>query len=122
MVAQWVSQNEEVAKAYEQALRIAADEYGQETIEIADGADPETVSVAKLRVDARQKLSGKLYRDRYGEQVQHTVTIDPFTEVLRRVSERRLAEMKALQCVSAQTEKDVTPLVPAEPMPLEDPI
>lgn len=118
LVAQWVATQEEVAKAYEQALRLAADDLAQETVGIADGADPETVGVAKLQVDTRLKLSGKLYRERYGEQVQHNVTIDPFSDMLRRVSEKRLASLKQAQL--PQQEKDVTPSVVT--FEAEDPI
>ena len=97
MVAAWVAGNEEAGKAYEGALRMAADDMAQETVEIADDADPENVAHAKHRTEVRLKLAGKLYRGRYGEQVQHNVTVDPFTEMLRRVSERRLAQMRELQ-------------------------
>ena len=113
VVAQWVAQTEDVGKAYEAALRIAADDLAQETVGIADGAEPETVGVAKLRVDTRQKLAGKLYRDRYGEQVTVAHTLDPFSEMLRRVSEKRLAALKALQAPQ-QPARDVAPVATAE--------
>ena len=113
VVAQWVAGNEEVNKSYEAALRLAADEMAQSTIEIADSADPETVGVSKLQIDARQKLAGKLYQDRYGEKVQHSHTLDPFSDMLRRVSEKRLASLKAAQ-LPAQAEKDVTPVSVSE--------
>jgi hypothetical protein len=107
LVAQWVAETDSVAKAYEQALRLAADELAQETVAIADGADPETVGVAKLRVDARQKLAGKLYRERYGEQVQHNVVVDSFSEMLRRVSERRLKALRVEQTDAKVIEGEV---------------
>lgn len=114
LVAQWVCGDEEVSKRYEQALRLAADEMAQETVAIADDADPEMVAHAKHRTDVRLKLAGKLYRDRYGEQVTVAHTLDPFSEMLRAVSNRRLAKMRELQAPVAGTEKDVTPV--ADPL------
>lgn len=118
VVAQWVSEREEVSKAYERALRIAADEFGQETVEIADGADGESVGVAKLRVDTRFKLASRLYRDRYGEQVQHNVSFDPFGDMLRRVSERKLAALRAAQTPTGERVIEGSHTVTVEPEPV----
>ena len=118
VVAQWITETEDVAKRYDMALRIAADEMAMSTVEIADEQeevvkkdgttyDPD-VGRDKLRVDTRLKLAGKLYQDRYGEKVQHSHTLDPFSDMLRRVSEKRLASLKAAQL--PQPEKDVTPV------------
>ena len=75
VVAQWVAGNEKVQAAYEGALRIAADEMAQETVEIADGATPETVGVDKHRTEVRMRLAEKLHRDRYGAKVQVEKTV-----------------------------------------------
>ena len=107
VVAQWMANNEAATKAYEQALRLAADDLALETIEIADEQaavekengdvyDPD-VGRDKLRVDTRLKVASRLYRDRYGEQVQHNVMVDSFGDMLKRVSERKLAAIKASQ-------------------------
>ncbi len=108
VVAQWVAENEAVDKALAAARRIYAEDMAMETPEIADNTDagePGAIPKAKHRTEVRFKLAAMLDRQRFGEQVQHNVTIDPFTEMLRRVSERRLAEMKA-----AQLPKDITPI------------
>ncbi len=118
MVAQWVAENDEVSKAYEQALRLAAEVWAEETVERVDEADPEKVAHAKHRTDVRLKLAGKLHRERYGEQVQHNVTVDAFGEMLRRVSERKLAAMRAGQVVEGQVVGAVS--VPARQMESTD--
>ncbi len=113
-VALWVAETEAVAKAYEQALRLGGDALAMETVSLADGAQPETVGVAKLQVDTRFKLAGKLYRERYGEVVRQELVLDPFTEMLRRVSERRLAALRQIQNPGI-TERVVEALpIPAE--------
>ena len=107
VVAKWVAEGEERVKAYEAALRIASDEMALETVEIADGASQEDIAVAKHRTDVRLKLASRLYRERYGEQVQHNVMVDSFGEMLKRVSERKLAALKAAQQQPAITERVV---------------
>ena len=97
VVAEWVAGNEGATKAYEQALRLAADDLALETVAIADDAGPEEVAKAKHQTDVRLRLAGRLYRERYGEQVQHNVMVDSFGEMLKRVSERKLAAIKASQ-------------------------
>lgn len=103
MVAQWISQNEAVARALVEARRIYAEDLAMETPEIADaGVGKDDVPGAKHRTDVRFKLAALLDRDRWGQQVQHNLTVDPFTEMLRRVSERRLAQMRQEQLPAAE--------------------
>ena len=116
LVAQWVSESEEVAKAYEQALRLAADDLAMETVGIADAAQPEDVAVAKHRTDIRLKLASRLHRERYGEQVQHNVTIDPFGEMLKRVSDRKLKALRAEQTQGEVIEGQCVTLPATEPV------
>ena len=103
VVAQWISQNEAVARALVEARRIYAEDLAMETPEIADaGVGKDDVPGAKHRTDVRFKLAALLDRDRWGQQVQHNLTVDPFTEMLRRVSERRLAQMRQEQLPAAE--------------------
>ena len=113
VVAEWVAGNEGATKAYEQALRLAADDLALETVAIADDAGPEEVAKAKHQTDVRLRLAGRLYRERYGEQVQHNVVVDSFGDMLKRVSERKLAAIKASQ-QPAITERVINE-IPAEP-------
>lgn len=59
---------------YDAALRVLADEDARETVEIADGAESETVGPNKLQIDARKWRAARWDRQRYGDQVQHQVT------------------------------------------------
>lgn len=72
LVAKHLASTPALNAEYEAARRIWADSLAQETVGIADaveGADEAAhVSAAKLRVDTRLKLAGKLDRERYGEQ------------------------------------------------------
>lgn len=93
VVAMWLSENEVVAKRVEAARRIWAEDMAVETVGIADAAG-DNVPADKLRVDTRFRLAGKLDRDRWGESVEHRVVVDPFAEMLRRVSERNLKQLR----------------------------
>jgi len=54
---------------YMQALEAYVQAKGLETVGIADGATAEDVAVAKLQVDTRFKLAGKVDRARWGDKV-----------------------------------------------------
>jgi Bacteriophage Sf6, terminase small subunit-like len=49
------------------AREAQADKYFQEIIEIADAATPETVNVARLRVDSRKFTVARLAPKKYGD-------------------------------------------------------
>lgn len=68
LVAQWIAGSPGLKAQYDAALKIWADALAQETLEIVDGATPETVSVKKLQAEQRNKLAGKWDRERYGER------------------------------------------------------
>ena len=77
-----------------QALEAKANDLGWETIEIADGEGD--AQDKKVRVETRFRLAGKVDRARWGEKVDHIgVMLDPLSEMLREISERRLAAMRS---------------------------
>src|SRR5262249_61977406 len=55
------------------AREAQADKYFQEIIEIADAATPETVNVARLRVDSRKFTVARLAPKKYGDHISHNV-------------------------------------------------
>ena len=55
------------------AREAQADKYFQEIIEIADAATPETVNVARLRVDSRKFTVARLAPKKYGDHISHDV-------------------------------------------------
>lgn len=93
----WVQEDAKRAGEYQAALEAYAQDLALETVGISDGAVPDDVGVAKLRVETRFKLAGKVDRSRWGDQVQHNVVVDSFGEMLRRVSERKLAALRDAQ-------------------------
>jgi Bacteriophage Sf6, terminase small subunit-like len=52
------------------AREAQADKYFQEIIEIADAATPETVNVARLRVDSRKFTVARLAPKKYGDHIK----------------------------------------------------
>jgi len=62
-------------KSYAQARVRGGQSLAEETIEIADAATPQEAAVAKLRVDTRRWLAGKL-NDEYSDKQQPLVNID----------------------------------------------
>lgn len=93
----WIQDDPKRAGEYQAALEAYSQDLALETVGIADGAGPEEVASAKLRVDTRFRLAGKVDRARWGDEVKHTMVVDAFGDMLRRVSERKLAELRAAQ-------------------------
>lgn len=117
VVAMWISEREDVARAVGEARRIWAEDLAVETVQIADSED-ENVPSAKLRVETRFKLAGKLDREKWGETVQHTHVLDPFGELLKRVSERNLARLREQQNPEKGIAGEVVSEVPAVATPV----
>ena len=99
---------------YEAALRIAADGYAFETLEILDGATVEDIAVAKARSDGRWKLASRMNRDRWGERVlveqKMSVTVDAGLvgfagELLARLSAPR--EERVVATITQETEAQI---------------
>ena len=67
----WLKQDEDFLERY--AREAQADKYFQEIIEIADAATPETVNVARLRVDSRKFTVARLAPKKYGDHISHDV-------------------------------------------------
>lgn len=112
LVSQWIAQTPALRAQYDAALKIWADRLAQETIGIVDGATPDTVGVAKLRAEQRNKLAGKLDRERYGERDAGGVKVEIN---LGNVA----AEIAALEQRLGVRTIDVTPQPAALPIPHE---
>jgi hypothetical protein len=65
---------------YARALQIRADGYGEEIVELADEADPQTANAVKLKVDARKWVASRLQPKKYGDrsQIDHTTGGESF--------------------------------------------
>ena len=107
----WIVGDVERYRDYTRSLEAYVQERALETIGIADKTEDH-----KLRVDTRFRLAGKVDRVRWGDQVQHTVVVDSFGEMLKRVSERKLAALRQGQ------EPRVIEHMAAEPADSEDEI
>jgi transposase-like protein len=62
-------------KAYAQARARGGQSLAEQTLDIADAATPQEAQVAKLRVDTRRWLAGKL-NDEYSDKAAPLVNID----------------------------------------------
>jgi hypothetical protein len=69
----WLRDNEDFLERYARAREAQADKYFQEIVEIADAATPETVNVARLRVDSRKFTVARLAPKKYGDHISHDV-------------------------------------------------
>ena len=72
-VYRWLDENGDFRDQYARAREAQADKYFQEIIEIADAATPETVNVARLRVDSRKFTVARLAPKKYGDHISHDV-------------------------------------------------
>jgi hypothetical protein len=92
----WIRADDGRSAEYDEALRDYAHKGVMETLQIADGSSPENIPVDKERIKARQWVAGKWDRNRYGEKVDHIgIVLDPLSEMLREISERRIRLMRA---------------------------
>jgi transposase-like protein len=73
----WVEKGGEArTAAYARARVRAGQSLAEQTIDIADAANPQEAQVAKLRVDTRRWLASKQAPDEYGDKQQPLVNID----------------------------------------------
>ena len=83
-------------KRWKDTLKVVAADLAEEALVIADGTDPETVSVARLQVEQRRWMSERYDRDTFGKadaQVNVAVGIgDDFLAGLKAVEARAKAE------------------------------
>ena len=70
-----IRQNAELAAQVWSARQCAAEQRWDECTEIADESTPETVQVAKLRIDTRMRSAGKLMQGIYGETPAPAVNV-----------------------------------------------
>ena len=111
----------EHAGLYDAALKVRADELAHGALEIADGCEKDFAPVAKLQVDTRLRLASRWDRARYGEQVQHNVAVEPFAAMLKRVSERKLAEKLGAPALGLMGPVEDAVVLPAlEPAPSDE--
>lgn len=76
-LAEWITEDVGRAEQYARATRIWIDAEARSTIGIADGAEATKVGIshAKLKVDTRLRVAGKLHREQYGEASQVSVQV-----------------------------------------------
>jgi len=68
-VFKWLANVPEFADQYARAREAQADTMFEDVLDIADTATPEEVQVARLRVDARKWMAGKLRPKVYGDKL-----------------------------------------------------
>ena len=89
-VLAWVNDDSERMDKFKAALEVRGHLLAEDALRIADGADPETVGVAKLRVDTRKWAASRLNPKWYGEhtKVEHTGTVTNLMQVLSSIPTR----------------------------------
>ncbi len=73
-VMRWLNEHADFRDMYARAKEEQADLMADRIVEIADGASPEDVQVARLRVDARKWAAAKLKPRKYGDRVTQEVS------------------------------------------------
>ena len=71
-VRRWCQNDETFRARYAQAREDQADSFTHQIQDIADNATPENVAVARLQIDARKWMAGKLRPKVYGEKMDLT--------------------------------------------------
>lgn len=108
-VLRWVGEDEERQKAFDRALKVAAEVKVLEALEIADDDEVE-VARAKLRIDTRYRQAAKWSPGRYGERsvLEHTGRVEMISitgalaEAQRRVERGRVVDAEDAEVVSAR--------------------
>jgi hypothetical protein len=72
----WLSKRDEFVQQYARAREVQADLLFDEILDIADGAkdDPIDIQRARLQIDVRKWMVGKLAPKKYGEKVTQAIT------------------------------------------------
>ena len=83
----WLNKDEALAAQYARAREDQADTIFDECLEIADAAKPEDVQAARLRIDTRKWMAGKLRPKNYGEKVDLTSSDGSMTPVTNIVNQ-----------------------------------
>ena len=69
----WLRNDDDFLERYARAREAQADKLFKESLEIADKATPENVSVARLQVDTRKWAAARLAPKKYGDHISHDV-------------------------------------------------
>jgi hypothetical protein len=89
------------------ARALAATAFAEETVSIADSAEPATAQVARLRIDARQWLAARWGREIYGERSVPNVQLNLaqiHADTLRQIgAEQRTKRAKEVEAQSVIT-------------------
>ena len=103
---QWLNEYEEFDDAYEMAVKIRADAYAFETIELADTAvDGVNTDSLRIQIGARQWLAGKL-RPKYGEKKTVEATVASTVNVIGQVDVSHLS-MEQIQMLEQALRKTI---------------
>lgn len=73
-VFKWLNENQQFSEQYARAREAQTEAMLEDVLMIADGATPEDVQVAKLRVDARKWAMSKLAPKKYGDKVTQEIS------------------------------------------------
>jgi len=107
----WLTQDEILSEQYARAKAEQADTLFQETLEIADTADNETVNLARLRIDTRKWMAGKMRPKVYGDRlaVGGDKDMDP---IKTEQTGEGVAALKALVSAVAERNRDTSDASP----------
>lgn len=105
-VSEWLNKYDGWPEQYARAKEQQADAIFDECLAIADSADPEDAQVARLRIDTRKWMAGKLRPKKYGDR--STVDLNVKGDLVETLQARRnaLAQKRAAYEEKANAESD----------------
>jgi hypothetical protein len=98
-VMRWLIKNQEFSDQYRVSRDIQADIFFDEIVDIADSATPETAIAAKLRIWARQWVTGRINQRKYGDKhgdVNVTTAVNNCVLTQEKLRELQQRNLKAL--------------------------
>ena len=103
-IDRWVQRGGETRReAYARARARGGQSLAEESILIADQATPQDVQVAKLRIDTRWKMAGKLNPNEYGDKAQE-ININLGDITLSALRKREIIDVEDVKPVNGADE------------------
>ena len=105
-IYRWRRLHEEFSQNYALAREDAADFFVQEIMEIADGAETDTVQVAKLRVDTRKWTASRFNRAYIDRSATDTTLKGHLTDLTEEALNRQLENLRNEQAAEDSRNSD----------------
>lgn len=96
LLAQHLNRDEQAKALLARARETGADAMAEQTIDLADSAQPTSANVTRLQIEQRKWFASKVLPDTYGEKNQATITVNVNTlhlEALKQLRNERIIDI-----------------------------